>query len=386
MNRDSHPTAPVPFSRLRRCAEGRFSRFIALALGLILAPGFVLRAAAEGRQGAPGLLQQRSGEAQAVFRAESALVLVRFYASRKDRYLDDLRPEEIQILEDGVPQQVALLEGGSQTSRSIPVQVILLFDTSGSVMNLGLLNPLVFKENLLDGLDFASLAVYSFGSRLRRHAAATRDVELLKQALKEVGGAEKGGTLIPFEDARHTGQGGTLIYESIAQAARDASSAPGSATRLMVVFSDGLSTSTKAGPEQAIAAALESGMSLYPVALGHARILAQQAAARQSTDRTGKPSPGANARAAAADDREMEVMDFGSLAEATGGRSYDPRIADPMIIHRILQSLVQNVRAGYVTGYYPRAATAKNKPHRLQVKMISKERGKIHGGTRTVVY
>ncbi len=58
----------------------------------------------------------------------------------------------------------------------------------------------------------------------------------------------------------------------MAETARDAAGSPASATRLLLVFSDGFPTST-AKPETAVEAAREYGIPVYPVALGQARLV-----------------------------------------------------------------------------------------------------------------
>ena len=106
-------------------------------------------------------------EAETIIRTETRLALLRFHAVHKNQYVDNLQPEDIQLLEDGKPQKLALFEGprpaGGQ--RQTPLEVILLFDVSLSVIDENLLNPSVFKETLLDGLgDRVGISVYGFAA------------------------------------------------------------------------------------------------------------------------------------------------------------------------------------------------------------------------------
>jgi hypothetical protein len=72
----------------------------------------------------------RGQEAETIIRTETHLALLRFHAVHKNQYVDNLQPEDIQLLEDGKPQKLALFEGprtaGGQ--RQTPLEVILLFD------------------------------------------------------------------------------------------------------------------------------------------------------------------------------------------------------------------------------------------------------------------
>jgi len=52
------------------------------------------------------------------------------------------------------------------TGRAMTVELALLFDTSGSVANQHLLDPLTFKESLLDHLENVSFSVYGFTTTL----------------------------------------------------------------------------------------------------------------------------------------------------------------------------------------------------------------------------
>ena len=134
-------------------------------------------------------------QAPATFRVDSKLALVRFQVSpERGNFITDLRPEDIEIREDGVPQEIALFEGGRFYPRRLPVEIALLFDCSLSVQEAGKLNPNVFQRGLLDEYDNASLAVYAFSDKLVRLTAATRTPSELKAALETVGQFPAGKT------------------------------------------------------------------------------------------------------------------------------------------------------------------------------------------------
>src|SRR6516164_10772510 len=131
------------------------------------------------------LLAVCAQEAQTpVFQSESALALVRFHVERKHSFADDLKAEDVILLEDGRPRRFTVFEGS--VSRTIPVEMALLFDTSGSVNSEGLLDPLEYKAALLDKLPGVRLSVYSFNDKLFRHCRPTRDGAELAAALGQV--------------------------------------------------------------------------------------------------------------------------------------------------------------------------------------------------------
>jgi len=338
------------------------------------------------QQAAPAQKPPSEEQPTVVFRTEANLALVRFHVLRKGKYVEDLRAEDIQLLEEGVRQKVAVFEGpgsGLAGGRSIPVEVVLLFDVSLSVMNWNLLDTLSIKETLLDGLgDHVGVAIYAFAAKLKRFSQPTADVEKLKQALSGV------------YDFTHSG---TRLYEAIMQTARDAAGASTNASRVMLVFSDGFST-TKTRPEAVVSVAKAYGIPLYPVVLGHDRIMKQAAGARErippSHEARGRSStwgsqlpsdPRALERQAAARDKETEMAEFAGIGAPTGGRSFDPPMVNNAMIRKILQALVAQIRAEYVAGYYPAAPGDNKQPHRVQAMLLDKGKGRLYGGARVVL-
>jgi VWFA-related protein len=344
--------------------------------------------------------RQKPGEAEPglVIRTETNLVLVPFHVVHKGKYVEDLGVEDIQLLEDGVAKRIALFEGpqGGSARRTTPVEIILLLDVSLSVMNWNLLDSLSLKDTLLDGLgDHVTISIYAFAGRLKRFTRPTRDVEKLKAAL----GAAYGYA-----------HGGTRLYEAIMQTARDAASSGTNATRLMLVLSDGLST-TKRRPDDAVQVANVFGIPLYPVVLGHDRVVKQ--ANRGETQLGGgpplrggtwgnRPPPGAaqrgrlpggmpaeqrrEEREARARDLELRMAEFAATGTETGGRSFDPKIVNNAMIREIFESLVKQINAEYVVGYYPPSPGDNRRAHQIQVTLRDKNRGKIYGGSRMAVY
>ena len=325
-----------------------------------------------------------AAQEQPVFRAETSLALVRFHVVRNNRYVDDLKPADVLLLENGATQKVALLEGGRTAPRTVPVEVILLFDTSGSVMQAGLLDSVVFQENLLDGLGHARLAVYTFARQLRRHTRPTRDPAQLKRAFDGATLGKGRVETIRLDVSKRGDGGGTLLYEAMTETVRDASGSPANATRLLLVFSDGFPTSD-ARPEPAVAAARESGIPVYPVVLGHARLVERAAQQRASVfDRRGALNPRAQERLARIREQEATILEFADIGEKTGGRSFDPPVFNSQTVRQILQAMVGHIQSEYVAGYYPAPSGAQGKPRKVEVKLRSAALGKVRGGVRTL--
>ncbi len=305
--------------------------------------------------------------------------------------MTDLTIEDVRLFEDGTPQRVAVLEAPG-AGRQTPLEVILLLDVSLSVMNHNLLNSFSIRETILEGLDeFAGVSIYAFAQRLKRFCRPTRDPEKLETALKSAYGYAHGGT---------------RLYEAIMRTCQDAAESGGAATRLMVVLSDGFST-TSTPPEQALAAARHFGITLYPVILGHDRVLQQAASAggmhapsRHNQPWGPTPPPGVGPargggygmrdamqrnRESRARWLEWRMAAFAALGDATGGRSFDPPEVSNGIVGRILLAVTQAARAEYVAGYYPAAGDGAPRARVVSVQLVGKGKGKIQGGRRLVV-
>jgi VWFA-related protein len=287
---------------------------------------------------------------------DANLALVRFQViPQKGQFVTDLRPEDIEIREDGIPQQIGLFEGGRFYPHTVPLEIALLFDCSGSVQFAGTLDPHVFDENLLKEYENVDIAIYAFSDDLVRLTRPTRDGPALMKAMEAV-------RLVPAGD--------TPLFGDIAETASDAASIGGNATRMMVIFSDGESTRQGDSPRaaEAIQVAQELGMALCPV------MLPQPPVAQIDTVSNGEWEL-----------RKLQsIGSFMKLASATGGQAFDA-VSTKDVLPTILKSLANHVRYDYVVGFYP-ASSGGRKRHKIEVILRSKNRGEIVGGFRTLVH
>ena len=164
------------------------------------------------------------------FRADSALALVRFHVVRNKEYVTNPKPEDLVLLEDGAARNFTIFEN-AMTGRAMAVELALLFDTSGSVANEHLLDPLAFKESLLDNLEnVSSIGLRLHHDTLDRYCRQTRDFGTLKSAFAELaksnGKRETIKLRLPPKRKAFAG-GATWIYAAVSQAAREAAPKPG---------------------------------------------------------------------------------------------------------------------------------------------------------------
>jgi len=306
----------------------------------------------------PGTSPSPPAAPPVTFRTTSQLALIGFQIiSKKGQLIRDLKPEEIELREDGVPQKIAVFEGGAGRARTIPVEVALLFDCSLSVEVAGALNTRVFQQNILDEFENLTVAIYGFSDSLVRATKPTRDPAILKKAADSV------RTITPLN---------TPLFGAIADTARDFGSGGGTAIRMMAILSDGESywPGDLERTEEAVRAARESGISLYPVMLAKSAV---------TETRLGVTAPVAVHPA-----RVESASDFTGLASATGGRSLS-ELMNTDVLPSVLRSIATQIRGSYVAGYYPPSSPTP-KPHNVEVVLRPKNRGRIYGGIRTVVH
>ncbi len=280
------------------------------------------------------------------FRTETNLAVVRFQVrAAKGEPSRTLTAQDIEIRLDGVPQKIALFEGGTTAPRSTPVEISLLLDCSASVDRVAVFNAKVFRDGILDEFPNVSLSIYGFSDNLVRFATPTRDPAVLKKAMDLVAS-------IPQRE--------TPLFGSIADTIRDAAGAGSHVIRMLVIFSDGESESPgdESRAAEAERAAKETGTTVYPVMLNKA---------------------GGNSIGAA-----DSIHDFLSLAGATGGKEFKGFMGTD-VLPKILSALAGEIRSDYVAGFYLPAAEAK-KRHQVEVVLRSKAQGRLTGGSRTIVY
>ncbi len=322
-----------------------------------------------------------------IITAETNLVLLSLHVYQGKKSVANLGPESFEVLEDGVPQQIAFVEGPTsdeQTTRSVPTEIIFLIDFSYSVMSPGLLDFTTINETMLSGLrDDVSISVYGFAHNLKKFTGPTRDLGKLQRAL---------------DNAHKSEDLGSKVYEAIMQTARDATSKGGNMTRMMIVFSDGLST-TSLDPELVVRSANGLGVTVYPVVLGHDRMaqrtvdqvggrgiqgLFRETDAALQQNRRATPNQGIRQANARENLRLMRV--FADMGPRTGGRSYDLSVLNNKVIRTILGSLAEVAETEYVVGYYSQSPDDEPSGHLAEARLKPEVKGELFGGRRIVVH
>jgi VWFA-related protein len=196
-----------------------------------------------------GILTGRSAPQQPVFSSRVEMVRVDVLVTKDGHPVTDLRPEDFEVSDNGVLQQVTLV-----SLEEAPLDVVLTVDLSASVDGERLGHLRAAGRTLLDGLrpgDQAALIAFNHAvSRLRDLTSSVGEV---RAALDRA--APAGGTALI--DATFAG----VVTGESDEARRG----------LVVIFSDGVDTSSWLEEDQVIESARRSRAIVYAVAVAQQR-------------------------------------------------------------------------------------------------------------------
>jgi Ca-activated chloride channel family protein len=206
------------------------------------------------------------GQDESVFRTQVDLVVLNVTVTdRRGRYIENLRPDQFRIFEDGIPQElssfgegnvtpvrIAELQNSTTTSELAPesqvadvidesfagTNVFILFDTSNFMYR-----TFVYAEDaiadFIRGLDQAdSVAMYGFSRNLTRHAELTTSRLDALRGLRSSGAGDQ-----------------AALYNSLLLTLRDAAEVPG--RKVVIVFSN--------GPDDVGSIAEDEGIPIYVI-------------------------------------------------------------------------------------------------------------------------
>jgi VWFA-related protein len=274
----------------------------------------------------------KTPEGEALFTSE--VRMVNFSAAVYDqdgRPLTGLRTEDFSVMEDGVPQQIAL--AGAE---EVPFNLVLLFDLSGSTKR----NREDMKAAALRFLDIARpndrVAVHALANdRFYVVSPLTDDREQLRRlipALPEV-------------------SGGTPLYDALVLSYAEELRHHAGERNALIVISDGVDnqiygelTPSQVSFEKLRKAARQFDTLLYPILLN----------AAEPGSRTTGWSRLARQR--------ME-----ELAAATGGRLFPARSLQEL--EPVYAQIENELRAVYSVAYYPQDQRLDGAWHRVEIKV-----------------
>lgn len=256
-----------------------------------------------------GLSTGIRGLQETTFGSKAAPVRVDVLVTENGTDVTGLTAADFEVTDNGVAQQIDLIEFDR-----LPLNVILALDMSESTTGERLLHLRLAARAVLGGLSSSDrAALLTFSDRIQLTHALTADVTAVRAALDKVQPA--GGTAL-VDGA----------YAALMLAGRDAG------RDLVVVFSDGLDTSSILPPDRVLESARRSDAVVYGVTAG-------------SSGKVGFVS---------------------SLSQQTGGQSLE--ISSTMDLQKTFVAILDEFRRRYVLSYTPRGVSSTGW-HRLQVRV-----------------
>jgi len=260
---------------------------------------------------------------------------------KQNRYLNDLKQEDVQILENGQPQDIFTFK----RELDLPLTMAILVDTSGSEQfTLPLLKDSGgrFVESVVrTGKD--TVAVIKFEGEATVMQELTSNPKRVRKALEDIAFNAPppisiyGGSTPPINGGSR--QGGTSLYDSVIATAADMlAKEPGRKT--IILLTDGVDTTSRMKMDEAINEALRAEVVIYAIGIG---------------------DPGMGG---------VNEGGLKKLAEATGGRAVIPKG------HRDLDSafaqLEQDLRQQYLLAFEPKNEASDGGFRKLEIRLVDR--------------
>lgn len=265
-----------------------------------------------------GYLRAQEG---AAIRSHVNLVSVSFTArDARGALVDKLAEEDVEVLEDSVPQKISFFAKSSD----VPLTLGLIVDASGSQEHFSKKHEKdleVFLKSVLGPRDRAFLLC--FGNHLRLVNDFTRSGKEMIEHLKQY---ERHSDRFPEIGPKEDRDLGTAFYDSIYYSVEEKLKNE-AGRRALLVFSDGEDNSSSQDMMSTIEAAQAENVLVYTIRY---------------------TEPGKNGRLTARNKYGMKVMD--RIAKDTGGAHIEAKVLDP---HEYFQQIAEELRTSYTLSYYP---------------------------------
>ena len=158
----------------------------------------------------------------------------------------DLRPEELQVSEDGVVQQV--VHFGHHES---PISVVVLFDKSGSMADEKVMHAKDAVVNFTRALQSQDeVLVMAFGDGVDQLGQFGLDAQTIERETKRI----------------HV-EGGTRLYDAVIEGAASIATPNRKGKRAILILSDGEDTASRAKLDDAIEAVRKAEVPVYAIGI-----------------------------------------------------------------------------------------------------------------------
>jgi len=285
-----------------------------------------------------------------VIKVETNLTSIFFTAADKNkRFVSTLKPEDIRVLEDGLPQQIFTF----QQNVDLPLSLAILIDTSASEeRTLPELKAAAqaFLENLIRPAK-DEVAVISFTGETTLEQSFTGSVERLRRAIDRVefvppSGYVGGGVVVngtpPISGTNQSLAGSTAIWDAIwvtsDEVIRDSAE---HTRRAIILLTDGVDTSSRMKMHEAIEHAQKVDALIYAIGIG---------------------------------DRYTFNVEEGTLrkvADRTGGRAFFP--SNERDLQDAFAQIQRDLREQYLVAYSPSNKARDGSYRKIEIQVITPE-------------
>lgn len=265
-----------------------------------------------------------------VVRVDTSLTSVLFTAADKqNRFLTNIKREDIRVLEDGVPQEIFTF----QPNIDLPLSLAILIDTSASeefTLPEEKAAARIFLESVLRG-NKDEAAIISFTGDVTLEQGLTGNIDRLRRAIDRVvfvppSGYIGGGVAIPgtppISGTQQALAGSTAIWDAIWVTSKELLADSAEHTRrAIILLTDGVDTISQMKMADAVDRALKADALIYAIGIG---------------------------------DRYRYNVDSGSLkkiTERTGGRAYFPK--NEQDLRAAFDQIQRELREQYLVAYSP---------------------------------
>lgn len=299
-------------------------------------------ASAQQQQGQQQKPPKKAEEDQTI-KLDTQLVNVLFSVQDKqNRYITDLKQEEIEVLENGVPQEIFTFK----REFDLPLTLVLLIDVSGSEQyTLPLLKDAggQFIDSVIrTGKDTAGVIKFEGEATVMQNL--TSNPARVRRALEEVafippppGGVFGGGTPPINSGSR---QGGTSLFDAIVATSADMlAREPGRKT--IIVLTDGEDTTSRMKIGDAIDEALRAEVVVYSIGIG---------------------DPGYGG---------VNKGVLNRISESTGGRAVFPKRGKDL--EQAFIQLEQDLRQQYLLAYTPKNEASDGSFRKIEIRVANRK-------------
>jgi Ca-activated chloride channel family protein len=274
----------------------------------------------------------------------SSPVRLSFTAFDKDQQaVTSLRREDIRVLEDGVPQQLATFE--RQVDQ--PLSIIVMLDMSTSQARIVPVEKQVAR-NFVDSFAGAgrdSVGVITFTSEASLEQELTGDLEQVRRAIDGLkfvppGNFDTGALLGGAPAGTNPNVALTAVWDAVWLASEELGARAGADTRrLIILITDGQDTGSKYKLNEVVERALKSGVAVYSIG------------------------------GADKDYGGLNKGELRKLSERTGGQAFFPEKRQDL--QAVFAEMQQRLRSQYLVSYSPAAAKPDDRLRKIKIEIIN---------------